>query len=199
MLNCSQKQLSNWDPRLTAIACQLPLYHLHPSHPGKSRGVLKQHIKKILSSTYILTFWYDLDSFLRRIHDWGVLWIQASLPDWWDISRSKCRIGSLCSLPRTNVPPSWSRPEAKTGSVLYRISEIARADKESVDASLKGSTGKRSALFISKLTFSGIHIFVPKFKITWYYHEIIMKLSKLTQLSHFQHFIPRTFLDNCSL
>ena len=40
--------------------------------------------------------------------------------------------------------PSQSRPQAKTGSVLYRICGIARADSESVDASLKGSTGERS-------------------------------------------------------
>ena len=30
-------------------------------------------------------------------------------------------------------------------------------------------------------------------------HVLIMKLSKRTQLSHFQHFIPRTFLDNLLL
>ena len=30
-------------------------------------------------------------------------------------------------------------------------------------------------------------------------HVLIMKLSKRTQLSHFQHFIPRTFLDNSLL
>ena len=37
-----------------------------------------------------------------------------------------------------------SRSEAKTGSALYRICGIARADKDSVDTSLKGSTGERS-------------------------------------------------------
>ena len=30
-------------------------------------------------------------------------------------------------------------------------------------------------------------------------HILIMKLSKRTQLWHFQHFIPRTFLDNLLL
>ena len=63
--------------------------------------------------------------------------MQASLPDWWDISLSKCRIDSWRSLPRTTVPPNWSRPEAKTGSVLYGICGIARANRENNDASLK--------------------------------------------------------------
>ena len=40
----------------------------------------------------------------------------------------------------------FARPEAKTGFVLCRISGIARADGNSVDASLTGSTGERSVL-----------------------------------------------------
>ena len=35
-------------------------------------------------------------------------------------------------------------PEAKTNSVLYRICGTAKIDRESVDASLKGSIGERS-------------------------------------------------------
>ena len=119
-----------------------------PQPSWLEKGFLKQHIKKALSSTSILTFLYDLDSFLRRIHDQGVLWIQASFPDWWYISLSKYRIDSFCSLSRTTVPSSWSRPEVKNGSVLYRICGIARADRERVDASLKGSTGERSGSWV---------------------------------------------------
>ena len=115
-----------------------------PQPPWLEQGVLKQDIKKALSSSYILIFLHDLDSFLVRILDQGVLWIHASLPDWWDLSLSESRIYNCHSLPRTTIPPSRSRPEAKTSSALYRICGIARSDRESVDASLKGSTGERS-------------------------------------------------------
>ena len=40
------------------------------------------------------------------------------------------------------VPPSRSRPEAKTGSVLCRICGTARVDRESLDALLKCATGE---------------------------------------------------------
>ena len=51
----------------------------------------------------------------------------------------------LCFL-RSSFISRLLSTEAKTRSVLYRICGTARVDRESVDASLKGSTGERSGV-----------------------------------------------------
>ena len=65
-----QKALHKGSTPLIKAAFKLGSTVPPPPQPSwLEKGFLKQHIKKALSSTSILTFLYDLDTFLKRILD----------------------------------------------------------------------------------------------------------------------------------